>query len=102
MIDQLTSGDVMPCLNQSFTLRTEEGALTVELVEVTEHSMPRGGEGEDTAPRTFSMVFAAPADTAAPQQVFALENERLGRLELFLVPVGPLRDGRMAYQAVLA
>jgi hypothetical protein len=104
MIERLTSSDVTPCLHQSFTLQPRGEAFAAELVAVNELRMLRGGRrggGEAPPPHAFSMVFAAPAGTAHPQQTFTVSNETLGALPLFLVPIGPLDDGRMGYEAVL-
>ena len=47
----------------------------------------------------FSIVLRAPGDRLAPQRTYTLENERLGRLDVFLVPIGPDALG-MRYEAV--
>jgi len=55
------------------------------------------------APRRdpFSLVFRGPASYGLPQGTFVLEHESLGSLSLFLVPIGPARDGRgFGYQAI--
>lgn len=105
MIERLNSGDVRPYINQAFTLQAEGcNSIEVQLVDVSDYDMRRGPMArspDGTSPQAFSMIFAAPAGTMAPQQMFRVTTEGLGALELFLVPIGPLEDGRMAYQAVL-
>ena len=53
--------------------------------------------GERRAP--FSVVFRGPVEPELAQRIYALDNETLGRLEIFLVPIGPDDEG-MRYEAV--
>ncbi len=53
--------------------------------------------GERRAP--FSVVFRGPGEPELTQRIYPLDNETLGRLEIFLVPIGPDDEG-MRYQAV--
>jgi len=105
MIERLSSGDVRAYLNQKFKLRADGcPEIEAELVDVSDFKMRRGpmARGSDgQSPQAFSMIFAAPAGTMEPQQMFRVATEGLGTLDLFLVPLGPSEDGRMAYQAVL-
>ncbi len=45
------------------------------------------------------MIFRGPGDPVLAQQICALEHVEMGRLDLFLVPVGP-EKGSMLYEAV--
>ncbi len=47
----------------------------------------------------FSLVFRGPGEPVLAQRLYALDNETLGRLEIFLVPIGPDDEG-MRYEAV--
>lgn len=47
----------------------------------------------------FSLLFHAPVDALYPQRIYTLEHERLGTMDLFLVPLGPEGDA-MRYEAV--
>ncbi len=47
----------------------------------------------------FSAVFRGPAEPQLAQGIYTLDNETLGRLEIFLVPIGPDDEG-MRYEAV--
>ena len=47
----------------------------------------------------FSLLFRAPADAGPVQDMFSLANERLGQMDLFLVPVKRDEDG-LYYEAV--
>jgi hypothetical protein len=71
------------------TSRSPEGSQRasseVELVEVTEY--PANALGTFRTP--FSLLFHGPLDPVLPQGMYRLEQEQLGALELFIVPIGP-------------
>jgi hypothetical protein len=46
-------------------------------------------------------VFRGPAEVVLPQKIYPLEHEALGKLEIFLVPIGPDEAG-MCYEAVFS
>jgi uncharacterized protein DUF6916 len=47
----------------------------------------------------FSLVFKGPPDGPAAQNIFRLEHEKLGALDLFLVPIARDKDG-FSYEAI--
>jgi hypothetical protein len=56
---------------------------------------------ETPTARTWALDFRGPADFTFEQGIASLDHARFGRIDLFLVPVGPL-DGAMAYEAVFS
>ena len=50
---------------------------------------------------TYSLEFRGPPDVTFEQGLASLDHARFGRIDLFLVPIGPA-GGRMAYEAVFA
>ena len=76
------------------------GAAPVGL-ELTTVTSPRVTEASGAGARheSFSLLFDGPADRPLAQRTYPFEHERLGRFDLFIVPVGNER-GRMQYQAV--
>jgi hypothetical protein len=67
--------------------------VPVELTDVTERN-------DSPKLEQFSLTFHNVAGVHLPQAIYDLEHEKLGRISLFLVPLGP-RDGQgMDYQAV--
>ena len=44
-------------------------------------------------------MFRGPGEPVLAQRIYPLDNQTLGRLEIFLVPIGPDDEG-MRYQAV--
>lgn len=88
MLDTLTRTSFEPHMDTTFRLHHEDlGAVDLELVEATDRT-PERFEGEQ-----FSLIFKGPPDTYLPQQIYALEHEAMGRLNLFLVPVDQRKDG---------
>jgi hypothetical protein len=112
MLDKLASDDFRPFLHQVFrlylepwqeeeTLGTRAAPLELELVQVTDLGpAPEPEEDERLARRRpFSLIFQDSQMAYAPQQIYMLEHAVMGRLPLFLVPIGPNKKG-MRYQAV--
>jgi hypothetical protein len=87
-LDTLTASDFEALRGQLFRIGD---AFVAELVEVTESS--RGPD--DRAP--FSLVFEGGPSQPLPQAIYPIHHERLGALEIFLVPIAPHR-----YEAVFA
>lgn len=87
-----------PGLNRRFRLGLEGGeSLELELLRVDK----RGAFDPQIHKRQpFSLLFRGPLEPVLPQRIYALDGEPLGALELFLVPVGPDREG-MCYEAVI-
>ena len=49
----------------------------------------------------FSITFHGPLERVLPPQTWPLEHEELGRLEIFVVPIGP-EGGAMRYQPLFS
>lgn len=81
---------------ETFDLNMGEASLPLTLVEVTPlpaHPFP----GMIRPP--FSLIFRNASQVVLPQKLYTLKNARLGRMDIFLVPVGRDREG-VLYQAV--
>jgi hypothetical protein len=107
MLDKLTSADFAACLQQRFTLYQgpwDPGAapsgdtLDLELVSVAELGEAPAGEVLPRR-RPFSLIFRAADRGHLPQRTYSLTHADLGRLDLFLVPIGADQVG-MRYEAV--
>lgn len=81
------------CVGDRFRLDGNGCELVAELVE----AKPLG-EARD---RPFALLFRVEDGPTLPQKIYPLEHDRLSRLELFLVPVGPDEVG-MRYEAVFS
>lgn len=108
-LDTLSAGDFRDALGERFEMAAWPPAggsglsLEVELAEVTE----QGGGLSNSFRIPFSVLFHGPLQPVQPQGMYRLEHERLGALDLFIVPVGPdeptepgAKPTAMRYEAV--
>jgi hypothetical protein len=72
------------------------GPVTLVLASVSDPGVRGGLAGH---PECFSAEFVGPASPALRQGTHAVTSGGLGRLALFLVPVGRPRGGRQQYEA---
>jgi hypothetical protein len=95
MLETFTIDTFSGRLGQTFTVRLgDHGAFETQLVAATSLGPP---PPEGRGP--FSLVFRGPSDVLVPQRIYRVEHAELGAFELFLVPIGPDREG-MRYEAV--
>jgi hypothetical protein len=80
----------------AFDLAVGEASLPLTLVEVKPLPV-RPYPGMIRPP--FSLIFRNASPVVLPQKLYTLKNATLGRLDVFLVPVGRDREG-VLYQAV--
>jgi uncharacterized protein DUF6916 len=80
-------------LNTSFRLRLGDvDAMEAQLIEVRDN-------GTTPEQEQFSLVFRTPRDRPPQQGLYKIEHEKLGELELLLVPVRSDKQG-LNYEAV--
>ncbi len=104
MLEKLTIEEFSKHLNNKFNIQYETGkgetdiigSMEAELVEVSKLGERQADEDQR---QSFSVIFRGPVEPVLPQRVYSLEHEGLGKLDLFLVPIGPDEKG-MLYQAV--
>ena len=103
MLNKLTSADFSPLLNQTFKIHYHSTkileaqlVLEVELIEVTDYAGKSMGSSRR---RPFTILFRAAKDTILQQAVYKLEHDKMGTLELFLVPIMPDEKGSL-YESV--
>jgi len=90
----LTAGDFEPLVHDRFRFASEATTpFEVELIDVSEMGSPGAQRSQ------FSLVFRGGPSPPLPQGIHGLEHEDLGRLDLFLVPIGPDAEGQR-YEAV--
>lgn len=101
-LDALTAEDFRAITGTRFMLTGTSNAsgladpFEVELVEVSEQAS--GAREGFRAP--FSLLFHGPLTPVMPQAIYRMAHERLGALDLFVVPVGPAPAGVMRYEVV--
>ena len=98
MLDRLTVATFTERLGELFRL-SRDGAPDLELRLVQARSLSSGGANMGRRREPFSLVFRGPAQPILPQRIYALDNEALGRLEIFLVPIESRADGTK-YEAI--
>lgn len=96
MLDQLTPASFEQHLGSRFRLDLgDAGSQELELVQVQRYSAELRGPRSEP----FSVYFLGSSPWILQQQIYRLEHEAFGTLELFLVPVG--KEGeRIRYEAV--
>ncbi|HEX2188411.1 MAG TPA: hypothetical protein VHG51_05905 [Longimicrobiaceae bacterium] len=80
---------------EPFLVRQDDGS-SVETRLASARTWGSGSEGHRVP---FTLTFVGPLQPMLEQRIYRMENEALGAFELFLVPVGPNREG-MQYEAV--
>jgi hypothetical protein len=96
MLEDLASSDFFERVGEEFRVAAGEGIAVLVLTEVTDLARP-----ESPSPRRkpFSLIFRGPASPVLPQRIWPLEHAALGKLEIFIVPIGP-DDSGMRYEAI--
>lgn len=99
MLHEVTHAQFTEHLGSVFQLETAPGQkLEATLAEAT--LLPNSQPLKTTDQRApFSLIFRIPLDEEPKQRIYKMEHVTLGRLEIFLVPVG--RDsGATLFQAI--
>lgn len=99
MLGTLTINDFADKIGNTFKIKFEgdvEVDLTLAKVEPGKYKTP------STTREPFSLLFNGPESMRLSQGAFPLENEALGTLPIFIVPVGENADGTITYQAVFS
>ena len=93
MEDSLTFQEFSQNLNTKFQTRVDETQqLELELAEISQLKQTSRNE-------EFAVVFRGPKEIFLGQGMRALEHEKLGKLELFIVPIREDEKGYY-YEAV--
>ena len=95
MLESLTSSDFLERVGEEFRVAAGNDAVVLVLSEVTDLSRLESPSRR----RSFSLIFRGPLRPLLDQRIWCLEHAALGRLEIFLVPIGPDASG-MRYEAV--
>lgn len=81
-------------IRQEFALDLGASSMTLTLVEVTPLQARVGGMRHP-----FSLMFRATSPVVLPQKIYPLSNATMGKLSVFLVPIGRDAAG-VLYQAI--
>jgi hypothetical protein len=96
MIETATRETFAECGAKEYRLKLETGEeLTLKLTEASPIETQAKGAGRVQ----FSLLFTGPPEPVLQQAIYTLENDELGELALFLVPVAADEEGA-DYEAV--
>lgn len=87
MLESLTPRSFEEHVGSRFDLVLEgQEPLALELAEISRYE-----ENPDFLARKepFSLIFFGPSHPVLPQAIYHVDHPALGRLEIFLVPIGP-------------
>ncbi len=89
VLDKLTVSDFEPHIEAVFpTELPDEGPVELRLIAARAVGEPI--DGGRRAP--FSLIFLGPDGPMLDQRIHPIGHPTLGRLEVFLVPIGPAKD----------
>lgn len=95
MLETLTKENWEAYLNETFKIDLDgQGELDVQLTKITGNGRRRNGHREG-----YALEFAGPLEPRLIQRIYKIGHERMGQLEIFLVPVASM-DGKIYYEAV--
>jgi hypothetical protein len=97
MSDLLTPATFEPHVGSGFAIELDDGMVIETRLDSVQRQSPRS-HGDRTEP--FSLVFVGPRESPLPQATYSLGHAELGRLDIFLVPIGPDPSGQPRYEAV--
>jgi hypothetical protein len=85
--------DFTPHQDAVFEMHAADRVVALKLIktELAGNSGRAGG--------AFSLLFAGPKGQWLPQAVYPVRHPALGKIDIFLVPIGPLEGGN-GYQAI--
>jgi hypothetical protein len=101
--EQLSYEAFARCLGTTFLLRRgNESVVALELTRARqqEPSLFESANAPDAGHERFSLMFRGPQSDGLPQNTYSFEHGRLGRFEMFIVPVGVKDERHGNYQAV--
>lgn len=97
MLERLTVDDFVPFVGKRFDLVVDDARIEAELAWArTVGAAPPPGS---SSRRTFSLALRTAPEVRLPQRIYGVVHPRLGRLDLFLVPIAPEGPGNL-YEAV--
>jgi hypothetical protein len=99
-LDRLSHGLFAGLLQTIFSVQTRnEEKVPLRLVTATAAKGTANGPTAGPRFETFSLLFHGPGNRPLEQRTYACEHDRIGRFDLFIVPVG-IEGGEMQYEAV--
>lgn len=95
----LTEKEFSQYINTKFRLNIDRAEpIELELIEVKSYAN-KNKPGEQPGMERFSLFFRGPLDNFLKQGTYSLSHERMGSLDIFLVPLSREETG-YSYEAV--
>jgi hypothetical protein len=96
MLEQLTLESFQPYLQQTFQVQFDPPpCMDLTLAECELVSVP----SSNAKRKPFRLVFVGGRTPVLPQRIYRIAHDRVGTLDIFLVPIGPDERG-MQYEAI--
>lgn len=93
---ELSVDSFVPCIEDTFTVATEEGAEPMAKIRLIAASKRREDQQTD---RPFFLHYEGSAETPLEQCMYWLGHPALGELPIFIVPIAKTQEG-LQYEAV--
>jgi hypothetical protein len=94
-----TRGRFASQIGRTFLVENDAGARVPLVLATVSDPAVLGAPGLEGHPECFSAAFLGPASAPLRQGTYAVSNDGLGRLALFLVPTGRPQGGAQHYEA---
>jgi hypothetical protein len=100
MLDKVTVEAFAACIGTTFRVYPRgEKQIDLKLVEATGHGDRYGWRPDSGQRQPFSLLLVGSSEALLPQSTYRMEHDRLGSFEMFIVPIGPVKEG-MQYEAI--
>jgi hypothetical protein len=88
-------------LNTTFQVKLADGStVPLQLVEAKRGALRKTAGPKGTRYESFSLIFTGPLEQALDQRIHAFEHPRIGRFEIFIVPVVSRDTSLMHYECI--
>jgi hypothetical protein len=93
MLENLNFKSFSEHLNTKFRVYAgDDNTVELELVEAKDL-------GSNSRQERFTLLFRGPHNVALEQRIYKMEHDKIGSLDLFIVPVGAVEAGK-EYEAI--
>jgi len=101
-LEQIGPADFARQLNTPFVVRPERATPTqLVLVEIRPLALPNAApNAEDARNEKFALLFRGSLASPLTQNTYSFEHYRVGRFEMFIVPIGYLDQSQCYYEAI--
>ena len=98
-LEQLSFASFASLVKTNFRVWIDaQDSLDLELTEASPPRVSSTGGANNLTYENFALTFLGPAGRLLPQRVYLFESAKIGRFELFIVPVSRDQNGAR-YQA---